>query len=118
MGETASDGPVLNLNQGSGGARVTVTLSSAFGEVGGTVMDEKGPAAGARVVLQTTLTTWMPLYSESQADGTYSFQSVAPGTYHLLATDEGESSADDFDGAETVEVRPKETLTRDLKVQR
>jgi hypothetical protein len=56
--------------------------------------------------------------SESQADGRYSFQSVAPGTYHLLVMEEGEPSADDFDGAETVEVRPKETLMRDLKVQR
>jgi hypothetical protein len=118
MGDTASEGPALNLNQGSGGARVTVTLSSAFGEVGGTVRDDKGPAAGARVVLQSTLSTWMSLYAESQADGTYSFKSVAPGTYHLLATDEGEIGADDFDGAETVEVRPKETLMRDLKVQR
>jgi hypothetical protein len=30
--------------------------------------------------------------------------------------EEGEISADDYDGAETVEVRPRETLTRDLKV--
>jgi hypothetical protein len=118
MGDTASDGPALNLNQGSGGARVTVTLSSAFGEVGGKVRDDKGPSAGARVVLQSTLNTGMPLYAASQADGTYSFKSVAPGTYHLLVTDEGEISADDYDGAETVEVRPKETLTRDLKVGR
>ena len=124
MGDTASDGPALNLNQGSGGARVTVTLSSAFGEVGGTVRDDKGPAAGARVVFQSTLDTGMPLYSESQADGTYSFQSVAPGTYHLLVMDESEMDmimsglgSDDTDAAETVEVRPRETLTRDLKVQ-
>src|ERR1035441_2491496 len=118
MGDTASDGPVLNLNQGSGGARVTVTLSSAFGEVGGTVRGEKGSAAGARIVLQSTLNTWMPSYGASQADGTYSFKSVAPGTYHLLVMDEGEPSTDDYDGAETVEVRPRETLTRDLKRQR
>src|ERR1035441_4467016 len=90
MGDTASEGPALNLNQGSGGARVTVTLSSAFGEVGGTVRDDKGPAAGARIVLQSTLSTWMPTYGASQADGTYSFKSVAPGTYHLLVTDESE----------------------------
>jgi hypothetical protein len=116
MGETASEGPVLNLNQGSGGARVTVTLSSAFGEVGGTVRDDKGLVAGARVVLQSTLSTWMSMTVASQADGTYSFKWVAPGTYHLLITDESEISADDDDGAETVEVRPRETLTRDLKV--
>jgi hypothetical protein len=36
----------------------------------------------------------------------------------LLVMDEGEPSTDDYDGAETVEVRPRETLTRDLKVGR
>jgi hypothetical protein len=61
----------------------------------------------------------------SGADGTYSIKSVAPGTYKLLVVDEsethtmtGEPSSDDYDErAETVEVRPKATLTRDLKVR-
>jgi hypothetical protein len=119
MGETASDGPALDLNQGSGGAKVTVTLSTAFGEVSGTVRDDKGPTAGARVTLQSTLNRWVSLYAASQADGTYSFKSVAPGTYHLLVMDESETRADDSDeGSETVEVRAKETLMRDLKMER
>jgi hypothetical protein len=50
---------------------------------------------------------------------------VTPGTYKLLVVDEGEThtitsepSSDDYDErAETVEVRPKETVTRDLKVR-
>ena len=46
LGETTVDGPVLNLNQGSGGAAVTVTLSSAYGEIGGTVQDDKGSRSG------------------------------------------------------------------------
>jgi protocatechuate 3,4-dioxygenase beta subunit len=125
MGETASQGPVLNLSQGSGGARVTVTLSSAFGEVSGTVRDDKGPLAGGRVVLQCTDNRSMSRSAESQADGTYALKSVAPGTYKLLVMDESETrtitsepSADDYDErAETVEVRPKETLTRDLQVR-
>jgi hypothetical protein len=125
MGETASDGPLLNLNQGSGGARLTVTLSSAFGEVSGTVRDDKGPAAGARVVLRGTDNPAMSRFATSKADGTYSLGSVAPGTYKLLVMDESETrtltsepGADDYDDrAETVEVRPKETATRDLKVQ-
>jgi hypothetical protein len=61
----------------------------------------------------------------SGADGTYTIKSVAPGTYKLLVVDESEThtitsepGADDFDErAETVEVRPKETVTRDLKVR-
>jgi hypothetical protein len=51
--------------------------------------------------------------SASQADGTYSIKSVAPGTYQLLVVDEGrthtitrEPSWDDYDEeAETAEVR-------------
>jgi len=45
LGETASEGPVVNLCQGWGGAAVKVTLSSAFGEIAGTVQDDKGPAS-------------------------------------------------------------------------
>jgi hypothetical protein len=125
MGETASEGPVLNLNQGSGGAAVKVTLSSAFGTIGGTVQDDKGPAAGARVVLWDTASLGITMNAASGADGTYTIKSVAPGTYKLLVVDESEThtitsepGADDFDErAETVEVRPKETVTRDLKVR-
>lgn len=125
IGDNASDGPVLNLNQGSGGARVTVTLSSAYGEISGTVRDEKGLAAGARVMLRDSSSMGTTVNSASQADGTYSIKSVAPGTYQLLVVDEGEThtitsepSSDDYDeGAEKVEVRAKETVTRDLKVR-
>jgi hypothetical protein len=61
----------------------------------------------------------------SGADGTYSIKSVAPGTYQLLVVDESEMhtitsepGTEDFDDlAETVEVRAKEKLTRDLKVR-
>ena len=52
-------------------------------------------------------------------------KSVAPGMYQLLVVDESESHtitsepvADDFDDVgETVEVRAKETVKRDLKVR-
>jgi hypothetical protein len=125
LGETASEGPVVNLCQGWGGAAVKVTLSSAFGEIAGTVQDDKGPAAGARVAVWDTLSLGITMGAVSQADGTYSIKSVAPGTYKLLVLDESEThtltsepGADDFDErAETVEVRPKETVTRDLKVR-
>ena len=126
IGETASEGPAMNLNQGSGGAAVKVTLSSAYGEINGTVQDEKGPAAGARVALRDTSSSLgITMNAASGADGTYSIKSVAPGTYKLLVVDEsethtmtGEPSSDDYDErAETVEVRPKETLTRDLKLR-
>jgi hypothetical protein len=126
LGETTGDGPMLNLNQGSGGAAVTVTLSSAYGEIGGTVQDDKGPAAGAHVAARDKNSSQLIMRSvASGADGTYSMKSVAPGVYQLLAVDESEShtitsepAADDFDDlGETVEVRAKETVKRDLKVR-
>ena len=126
LGETTVDGPVLNLNQGSGGAAVTVTLSSAYGEIGGTVQDDKGPAAGAQVAIRDKRNNQPIMRSvASGADGTYTMKSVAPGMYQLLVVDESESHtitsepvADDFDDVgETVEVRAKETVKRDLKVR-
>jgi hypothetical protein len=126
LGETTSDGPVLNLSQGSGGAMVTVTLSSAYGEISGTVQDDKGPAAGAHVAVRDKNANQPIMRSvESGADGTYSMKSVAPGTYQLLVLDESESHKitsepvdDDFDDlGETVEVRAKETVKRDLKLR-
>jgi hypothetical protein len=126
IGETASEGPVMNLNQGSGGAAVKVTLSSAYGEITGTVQDEKGPAEGARVALRDTISSpATTLTVGSGPDGTYRMRSVTPGTYKLMVLDESEThtiisdpSSDDYDErGETVEVRPKETLTRDVKVR-
>jgi hypothetical protein len=126
LGETTSDGPVLNLNQGSGGAMLTVTLSSAYGEISGTVQDDKGPAAGAHVAIRDKNVSQPIMRSvESGADGTYSMKSVAPGMYQLMVVDESESHkitsepvADDFDDlGETVEVRAKETVKRDLKLR-
>ena len=107
-------------------AAVTVTLSSAYGEISGTVRDDKGPVAGANVVAREASNPSMGMYAAttSQADGTYNIKSVAPGTYQLMVMDESETitsdaSADDYDEfAEKVEVRPKETVTRDLKVGR
>ncbi len=132
IGQTAGEGAVLDVSQGLGGAALTVTLSSAYGELSGTVQDDKGLAAGARVVLRDALPALrgtngggILLNAASGADGTYRIKSVAPGTYKLLVLDESEThaivsepSVDDYDErAETVEVRAKETVTRDLKVR-
>ena len=96
----------MNLSQGSGGATVTVTLSSAFGELAGTVQDEKGPAAGARVMLRGAPAMGGNadlvigsrrggLTYRTKADGTYSFKAIAPGTYKVLVLDESDALTDD-----------------------
>ena len=54
-----------------------------------------------------------------------SIKNLPPGKYKLLVLDEGETNLmtseanlDDFDDrAESIELRPKETLTRDLKLR-
>jgi Carboxypeptidase regulatory-like domain len=125
LGETAGEGPVLDLNHGSGGAALTVTVSSAYGEIGGSVQNDKGPAAGARVELWNANSLEITANVASQADGTYRIQSVAPGKYKLLVVEESEThtiasepDSDDFDErAETVEVLPGQAVTRDLKLR-
>ena len=127
IGETVSDGPIVNLSQGSGGAGLTVTLSSAFGEIAGTARDDKGPVAGMRVLLRYSgeLRRSLGVFAfpvsginRTKADGTYHFDSVAPGTYEVQVLDESEGGSYAFDDrAETVEVQPKQTATRDLKVK-
>ena len=125
LGQTTEDGPALDLRNGAGGAALTVTLSSAYGGISGVVSDDKGPAAGARVVVRDISNRNITSGAISAADGAYSIKNLPPGKYKLLVLDENESdlmpngpNPDDFDdGAETIEVRPKETLTRDLKLR-
>jgi hypothetical protein len=125
VGQTAEDGPLLDLRHGANGAALTVTVSSAFGTVAGVVKDEKGPYAGARVVIRDTANRNITQSAMSAADGAYTLRNLPPGKYKLLVLDEGETNLmtteanlDDFeDRVENLEVRPKESLTRDLKLR-
>jgi hypothetical protein len=125
LGQTTEDGPQLDLRSGGGGAGLTVTLSSAYATLSGVVNDDKGPYAGARVVVRDTNNRNITNGAASAADGTYTIKNLPPGKYKLLVLDEGETNfmtteanLDDFDDrAETIELRPKETLTRDLKLR-
>jgi hypothetical protein len=126
LGTAPHEGPILDLTRGSAGAPLTVTLSSVYGEIAGTVQDDKGPAAGARVVLCDTVGIGSIRNTTiTGPDGTYTLKTVTPGAYKLLAIDDSEvhtmtsePSMDDYDErADSVDVRPKETLTRDLKIR-
>jgi hypothetical protein len=124
IGQTTEDGPALDLRYGAGGTALSVTLSSAYGGIGGVVSNDKGPFAGARVVVRDTNNRNITSGTVSAADGAYAIKNLPPGKYKLLVLDEGEANLmtseanlDDFDDrAETVELLPKETLTRDLKL--
>jgi hypothetical protein len=125
VGETAEDGPILDLRHGANGAAVSILVSSAWATVSGVVTDSKGPYAGARVVVRDTGNRNITQGAMSGVDGTYSIKNLPPGKYKLLVLDEGETNLmtseanlDDFDDrAENLEIRPKDTLTRDLRLR-
>jgi hypothetical protein len=69
------------------------------------VRDAKGPASGQSVVLTTP---GRPRRTETAADGSYAFNGLAPGTYRISVVD-GEPNE--------VEVREREKVSKDLKVE-
>ncbi len=125
LGQTAEDGPGLDLRNGASGAALTVTLSSAYAAISGVVNDDKGPYAGAHIVARDTNSRNITTNAMSAVDGAYTIKNLPPGKYKLLVLDEGETNMmtseanlDDFDDrAETIELRAKETLARDLKLR-
>ena len=90
MGGTTTDGAVLDLSNGSGGADLALLLGTETGSVSGTVRDDQGKAMEARVFLAEDDDDPIPLSRGAVAkqDGTYSFENVAPGKYRLVAAPE------------------------------
>jgi hypothetical protein len=101
LGTTAIDGAVLDLTNGSGGADLTLVLSTAMGSVSGIAKPE------ATVVL--THAGFPPRYTEAKQDGAFSFPNLAPGNYKLAAAD------DDEDSAESVEIHAGDKLSVDIR---
>ena len=122
LGSTAIDGGTLDLSNGSAGADLSVLMSATTSTVSGKVEMDSGSAADTVVVLYTsdgenwTTVEMVPV----KDDGTYSKPSVAPGTYRIVAMpmEEMENPSDDpeyRDHLETIEVGPKDKVTKDLK---
>jgi hypothetical protein len=124
LGTVEMQDGILDLSSGTGGAPVTVVFSSALGEVTGKVLDDKGPAAGVRVVMRNpsvSVSSTNGLYNTvTAADGTYRFTSIPLGKYILVALDEGDNGMRDNleeygDAAVEIEIRGTERKTQDLK---
>ena len=123
LGNTQVDGNVLNLRNGSAGAALTVVLSSAFGAVSGTVRDQSGPVAGARVALlrDDFVSVGDVTFTNTDAAGAYNYQNVRPGKYRLAVVEEIDLAprAGNLDDYEDIlvhlDVQPKDKLTKDLK---
>jgi hypothetical protein len=132
LGSQSIDGSVLDLSNGSGGAALTLLLSPATGSVSGTVRDDKGNPAEARVVLVRDKETGglHARYASAHNDGVYSFPNLPPGNYKLLAVSEDDADliaprpggsepdlSDYEDTMETVEIHGAERAFRDLRRQ-
>jgi len=99
-------------------------MGAANSSISGTVQDAKGSAAGLMVIL---LPAEADEDSEDEkiagtgADGTYSFDHVAPGSYRLVAVPENEMEISGSqvigyeDQMESVTVGAKDKITKDLK---
>lgn len=114
---------VLDLTNGTGGAPVTVVFGPALGQIRGAVRDEKGPVAGARVVLRNPSisigSTNAAYRTVTLADGSYAFGNIPDGRYILVAPDESDAMNDNFDDYEEVavqvEIRGEDRKVQDLR---
>lgn len=125
LGTVEMENNILDLSAGTGGAPVTVVFAPATAEVAGTVRDDKGPVAGATVVMRNS---GISIGSTNGAytivtgpDGAYRFTNVPSGKYLLLAADEGESNlmSDTYEDYEDISVEVEvgigDKIARDLK---
>jgi len=124
IGSTETEGDILDVRNGPAGP-VTIAVSSLMCRISGTVSGSSGPAANTRVALVPEAGSGRGFQSTMvKADGTYSFMALPPGIYKLAATDadfnpnryEPGAALEDYeDVAETIELRPGEKITKDLK---
>jgi len=125
LGALMSGGNVIDVRPGMGGQTLVVTLSSGFASVAGVVRDTKGPVAGTVVYLRPENGDPLAWTSRVQTreDGSYSFSSVMPGKYRLVAVEADDLAAraglglEEYAGAaELLDLHEREDLRRDLRV--
>jgi hypothetical protein len=117
-GSTEVEGDILDVRNGAPGP-VTLTMSSNFCEISGSVSDSNGPLSRATVVLASAEGSWNTRVFHVDS-GTYKFR-VPPGKYRLAIVDEnamgwGPQGRPDLDeyNPETVELSAGDKITRDL----
>jgi hypothetical protein len=117
-GDTEREGEILDVRSGSPGP-VTVTVSSNFCEISGTVSDSKGPVQNAHVMLVSQEDPSITQSTQSDS-GTYKFR-VPPGKYKLAAVNEDGLDwgmygldLDDYE-VESVDLSAGDKVTKDLR---
>jgi hypothetical protein len=119
LGSDEKPGNVLNLRGGAMNAQMTVLVSSAFGEISGKVLDE-GKARIA-LVRDDFVSAGDVTFLETDAAGAYRIERVRPGGYRIAVVDQYDMApragvlVDYEDVLKKIEVKPKESLTVDLK---
>jgi hypothetical protein len=115
--------PTLTLPDGAG-AELVLALSSAAGEISGTVTTHEAKPAGGLVVLWPADREGDPELAQVDASGRYRFHNVLVGPYLLMPVGRL-NSADDMDpeqapkrGAKTVTVQAGREVTTDLRLVR
>ena len=128
LGSTEIQGDILDLSRGSGGAALTVLVSSRFGRISGTVQGDHAAATDLKVALVDIAPGYVrpPQFAEIGAGGRYSFDSVAPGDYKLAVVGEddlvirGAGSLAEYDPVvetfDAATVRASENTISDLKI--
>jgi hypothetical protein len=119
-GETESEGDILDMRNGSAGP-LTVTVSSSFCEISGTVSDSKGPVTDAPVVLAPVEDPSNFQVRRSDSTGAYKFR-TPPGKYKLAAVDEDAIGGavrseilEDYEGVtESLDLSAGDKITKDL----
>jgi hypothetical protein len=122
VGETGSQGAVVDLSRVAAGSAITVQLSSAVATITGTV---EGAAEDCYVLLgPETPNGFPPTVTLTGGSNVFSFADLAPGRYRIVAlTDQERQSAerdglDQFgDRVETVDAGAGEKVTKNLKLQ-
>jgi hypothetical protein len=121
FGSAVIDGSVLDLPGGVAGGDLSVLLSSATGTISGTIKDEN--PLGTLIVLAPAEGGIRNRFAFAAADGSWTLDSLPPGSYKILAVPASEANAvlqrgglDDYEDAfEPVEIHPSDKLTKDLK---
>jgi hypothetical protein len=123
LGPVQMPGRTLDLRSGSGGAQITVIVSSAVAEVSGVVRNADDPAPGKFVVLAADPSDGgRPYFANSAPDGSYRMANVAPGKYKLALVDRLDQAVmsgrlDDSEDPLEITISPGDKLTKDLKVR-
>jgi hypothetical protein len=125
LGGKEFDDGIVDLRGGPQKGPMIVQLASDGAEITGVVRDQKGPVAGAEVTLlyDDEFGFDVAAAGDTQPDGSYAFNQVAPGKYKIFACDPkqagdewtNESLALYLSVTERIEVQEADKITQDLK---